>query len=121
MELDVVDLNAFRGSLGGVDHIRSSGLLLQKLVVDPKLALRHSTKLALHDHLPDHIRPQNSASVGQEYVDVLNNVNEQLVIAVLDALCSPTDGARSLDCDLPQLFDVSLLRSHVSLSDVLLQ
>ena len=61
------------------------------LVVDAELALGHSGQVGLHDDLSGDVGAQDLTLRAHQEVDVLQDVEEQLVATVLDALAAPTN------------------------------
>mmetsp|Transcript_27336 Transcript_27336/g.68629 ORF Transcript_27336/g.68629 Transcript_27336/m.68629 type:complete len:607 (-) Transcript_27336:60-1880(-) len=90
-------------------------LLHHQLVVHAKLALGHAGEVALHQHLPRNVGPQQLPLGRHKDVDRLHCVDEDLVLAVLDALAAPRDGARHLHRHLCQLLCVL----HAALAELL--
>ncbi len=94
-----------------------------ELVVDAELALGHAAQVALHDDLAGHVCAQHLALRRHEQVDILQDVQEELIASVFDALATPADLTCHLVGDLSRLLfrlgldallrDVSLQNAYV--------
>ena len=74
MELDVVDLDSLLLLLTLCRII--ARIFYQEAIVYSKFALRHARKLGLHDNLANNVCLKNSASVRNEDIDVLDDVDK---------------------------------------------
>mmetsp|Transcript_57148 Transcript_57148/g.135715 ORF Transcript_57148/g.135715 Transcript_57148/m.135715 type:complete len:257 (+) Transcript_57148:592-1362(+) len=88
MELDVLHLD---GLALGVAPPRP---LEQQLVVEAKLKLRHPTQVGSHFERPQDFGPQDVPVGPHQNVHRLNDIQEDLVFAVLDSLAPPGHDAR---------------------------
>mmetsp|Transcript_20800 Transcript_20800/g.61968 ORF Transcript_20800/g.61968 Transcript_20800/m.61968 type:complete len:308 (-) Transcript_20800:8-931(-) len=66
--------------------------LEQQLVVESKLELGHARQVRLHLQGPEDLRAQYGAVRGDQEVQPLDHIEEDLVLFVLDALGTPGDG-----------------------------
>lgn len=109
VELDVFHLNglAARGPAGRLKH---------DLVVEAQSQLGHAAEVALHLDGAEDLAPQHVSVGTDQEVQALDNVQEDLVLAVADALRSPGHGIG--DGDGRARLDLELVRL---LRDVLLQ
>mmetsp|Transcript_4182 Transcript_4182/g.10777 ORF Transcript_4182/g.10777 Transcript_4182/m.10777 type:complete len:288 (+) Transcript_4182:534-1397(+) len=99
MERAVVDFNP-RSRAPRLVAAVPSLVVEEELVVQPKLALGHPGEVALDLYVPGHVVAQHSALVRHHQVALLNNIDEELILAVLDPLFPPADGTGCLDGDV---------------------
>ena len=85
VELDVLHLD-------GLAARRAPRRLEHDLVVEPEAQLRHAGQVALHLDGAQDLGPQHVAVAADEQVQRLDDVEEDLVLAVADALAAPADG-----------------------------
>lgn len=109
MKLNIVDLNPLLLSLtcSGVGFIIT--IFHEKFIIDTKFALWHARQLCFHDDLPDDIRFKHCASIGNQNVDIFNNIDEKFVVPIFDSFCSPGNRPSRLNGDLLQLLNICLL------------
>ena len=62
----------------------------QQLVVEAEAALGHARQVRLHHDLAHHLAAQHRARLRDQQVHALQRVDEDLVLAVRDALAAPT-------------------------------
>lgn len=89
----------------------------QQPVVQAKFALRSTREICAHNNLASHVCPQDSARGRHEQVDVLDDIDKCLVLAVLDIGFAPGQGTRGLHCNLGGILD-PLLRLDTLGGDV---
>jgi hypothetical protein len=102
VELDVLHLDCLSACCpaGGLEH---------DLVVEAQAQFGHAGQVALHLDRAQNLRPQHVAVGGDEQVERLDDVEEDLVLAVADALATPADcvgdgdGRPCLDLELVRL------------------
>ena len=90
----------------------------QQLVVQPEATLRHARQVRLHHDLPHHLAVQHRARLRDQQVHALQRVDEDLVLAVRDALATPTSHpiAATHQSIAPVTCDVMLLASSCTSS-----
>ena len=69
------------------------------MVVESELAFGGARKVSTHDDLPCYVGAEDSAGGGHEEVNVLDDINERFVLAVLDVASSPGLSTGSLGSD----------------------
>lgn len=109
MESAVINLNT-RLALSGFLTINN------KLVVQSKLALRHSRQFGVHLYLPRDFVSQDAASAGEQQVDALEDVNVHFIPLMLDSFSPPVDSSGDLTRQLRRLRFI--LRPNVAKIDV---
>eukprot|EP00053_Salpingoeca_punica_P004551 m.49696 g.49696 ORF g.49696 m.49696 type:complete len:479 (+) comp12846_c0_seq1:384-1820(+) len=118
VEVQVVNRNGLAAVLAARVARLLVLVLVVDLVVDAKLALGHAGEVALHADGARDVLAEHGAVGRQEDVDGLQDVEEELVLAVLDALAAPADLAGHLARDLHLLLlraggDSALLDEHL--------
>lgn len=77
-------------------------------VVEAELALGCAGQVGAHDDLAGDVGAQDGAGGGHEQVDVLDDIDKGLVLAVLDVGLAPGEGAGGLHCDLCRVLELVL-------------
>jgi len=115
VELAVLQRHASRSGLGRLaSHPISAGqtqqpiIIQQQAVVEAKLALRCPAQVCAHDDLARNIGAQHGACCAHQQVDVLDDIDEGFVLAVLDVGLAPRQGAGGLHGNLGRLFGRAL-------------
>eukprot|EP00053_Salpingoeca_punica_P017751 m.171606 g.171606 ORF g.171606 m.171606 type:complete len:404 (-) comp17279_c0_seq1:208-1419(-) len=111
VELDVLELNGL--ALAGVAARR----LEHELVVEAETQLRHAGEVHAHLDNSHHLAAQDAAGCADEQIDRLDDVEEDLVLAVLDALETPGDGLCKLDRHARRHFQLPALLRNVLLQN----
>ena len=95
--------------LAGLGSTGRGRLVHEHLVVETKLALGHARQERLHHDLAGNIGTEDGALGRHEQVERLDDVDKALVLAVLDVVLAPRDGAGGLHRDF---FRLGLGRRH---------
>ena len=93
----VIDFDA-----GALAATTALGLLLvgdEQLVVQTETALGHTGQVGLHHDLSNDLTAQDSTGLGDEQVDALQRIDEDLVLTVGDSLTTPVDSSGNLGGD----------------------
>ncbi len=81
-------------------------VLDEELIIDSKLAFRHATQLSFNHHLPKDVRSEDSPSIGEQHIYVLNDVYEYFILLVFYSLSPPRYCASRLNRDLLQFLNI---------------
>jgi hypothetical protein len=85
-------------------------LVQNKLIVQTKLAFRHSGQIRSHQDLAINIRSENGTLGAHQKVDVLDYVYEGFILFVFDIVASPADSTSHLSRQLGALSNLACVK-----------